>query len=56
MPSVETVRGPIDTDALGPVLMHEHVFVLGEEIRRNYPDFPSRRGTRTRPWPTPSPS
>jgi phosphotriesterase-related protein len=41
MPSVETVRGPIDADALGPVLMHEHVFVLGDEIRRNYPDFPT---------------
>jgi phosphotriesterase-related protein len=41
MSSVETVRGPIDTGALGPVLMHEHVFVLGDEIRRNYPDFPT---------------
>jgi phosphotriesterase-related protein len=37
MAQVETVRGPIDTSALGTTLMHEHVFVLNEEIRRNYP-------------------
>lgn len=42
MSHVETVRGPIDTAELGRVLMHEHVFVLGTEIRQNYPDFPSR--------------
>jgi len=37
MAQVETVRGPIDTANLGLTLMHEHVFVLNEEIRRNYP-------------------
>ena len=37
MAMVETVRGPVDTDALGTTLMHEHVFVLNEEIRANYP-------------------
>jgi phosphotriesterase-related protein len=37
MPAVETVRGPVDLASLGPTLMHEHVFVLSEEIRRNYP-------------------
>lgn len=37
MPDVETVRGPVPVDDLGTVLMHEHVFVLNEEIRRNYP-------------------
>ena len=37
--SVETVRGPVDVDDLGTVLMHEHVFVLSEEIRENYPDY-----------------
>jgi phosphotriesterase-related protein len=42
MASVETVRGPIDTAALGTVLMHEHVFVLGTEVRDNYPGFPDR--------------
>lgn len=36
---VETVRGPIGADELGRVLMHEHVFVLNEEIRQNYPDY-----------------
>jgi phosphotriesterase-related protein len=37
MAMVETVRGPIDVDLLGTTLMHEHVFVLNEEIRLNYP-------------------
>jgi phosphotriesterase-related protein len=40
MAQVETVRGPADVGSLGTTLMHEHVFVLNEEIRRNYPaDF-----------------
>ena len=39
MALVETVRGPADTDSLGLTLMHEHVFVLNEEVRRNYPDY-----------------
>ncbi|HSZ99102.1 MAG TPA: phosphotriesterase-related protein [Streptosporangiaceae bacterium] len=37
MAQVETVRGPVDVDSLGRTLMHEHVFVLNEEIRQNYP-------------------
>jgi phosphotriesterase-related protein len=37
MAQVETVRGPVDTEALGVTLMHEHVFILNEEIRENYP-------------------
>ncbi len=37
MAQVETVRGPIDPANLGTTLMHEHVFVLNEEIRRNFP-------------------
>lgn len=41
MPTVETVRGPVDTNTLGQVLMHEHVFVLGTEIQQNYPDYPN---------------
>ncbi|MGB6243415.1 MULTISPECIES: phosphotriesterase-related protein [Gordonia] len=41
MSQVETVRGPIDTAELGNVLMHEHVFVLGTELRQNYPDYPN---------------
>jgi phosphotriesterase-related protein len=35
---VETIRGPVAVDSLGTTLMHEHVFVLSEEIRENYPD------------------
>ena len=41
MTDVQTVRGPVDTRALGKVLMHEHVFVLGTEMRENYADYPS---------------
>jgi phosphotriesterase-related protein len=37
MAQVETVRGPVDVDSLGLTLMHEHVFVLNEEVLRNYP-------------------
>ncbi|MGY1717568.1 phosphotriesterase [Blastococcus sp. SYSU DS0552] len=36
MPTVETVRGPIDTAELGATLMHEHVFVLSTEHVQNY--------------------
>jgi phosphotriesterase-related protein len=35
--TVETVRGPVALDDLGRVFVHEHVFVLNEEIRQNYP-------------------
>jgi phosphotriesterase-related protein len=41
MSAVQTVRGPVDTAALGKVLMHEHVFVLGTEMRENYAEYPS---------------
>jgi phosphotriesterase-related protein len=37
--TVHTVRGEVDVDALGTVLMHEHVFVLSEELRLNYPEY-----------------
>jgi len=36
MPTVQTVRGPIDTADMGPTLMHEHVFVLSTEHVQNY--------------------
>jgi phosphotriesterase-related protein len=36
---VETVRGPVDVDALGPTLMHEHVFVLNSEVMQNHPEI-----------------
>lgn len=37
MALVETARGPVDVGALGTTLMHEHVFILNEEVRQNYP-------------------
>ncbi|MDY6810230.1 MAG: phosphotriesterase-related protein [Actinomycetota bacterium] len=38
MSTVNTVTGPVDSADLGNVLIHEHVFVLGEEYRQNYQD------------------
>jgi phosphotriesterase-related protein len=35
---VQTVRGPVDTAALGQVFMHEHVFVLTADVQQNYPE------------------
>ncbi|MGH9115809.1 MAG: phosphotriesterase family protein [Acidimicrobiales bacterium] len=37
MAQVQTVRGGVETSALGQTLMHEHVFVLSPEIQTNYP-------------------
>jgi phosphotriesterase-related protein len=34
--NLETVRGPVALDELGPTLMHEHVFVLDPEALQNY--------------------
>ena len=36
MPTVETVRGPVDADELGTTLMHEHVFIMQPEAVQNY--------------------
>jgi phosphotriesterase-related protein len=36
MSTVETVRGPVEVDRLGPTLAHEHVFVLQPEALQNY--------------------
>ena len=36
MSTVNTVTGPIDSAEMGTVLVHEHIFVLGEEYRQNY--------------------
>lgn len=36
MATVETLRGPVDVNDLGPTLMHEHVFVLNPEHVQNY--------------------
>lgn len=38
MTQVQTIRGPIEGDAIGTTLMHEHVFVRDDEIERNYPE------------------
>jgi phosphotriesterase-related protein len=39
MPQVNTVRGPVEVDALGPTLMHEHIFVLNTEVMVNHPEI-----------------
>jgi phosphotriesterase-related protein len=40
MAQVETLRGPIDSSALGRVLVHEHIFLMDAEYTLNYrPDF-----------------
>jgi phosphotriesterase-related protein len=36
MTTIATAAGPTDTAALGRTLVHEHIFVLGEEYRVNY--------------------
>lgn len=36
--TVQTVRGPIETSALGRTYMHEHTFVLSADVQQNYPD------------------
>lgn len=37
-PQVQTVRGPVSVGDLGTVLMHEHVFVVSEELRQSLPE------------------
>jgi len=36
MPTVETVRGPLDVEELGTTLMHEHIFILQPEALQNW--------------------
>ncbi|HEX3841936.1 MAG TPA: hypothetical protein VHU85_14175 [Acidimicrobiales bacterium] len=38
MTQVETVRGPVDSAALGRTYMHEHIFVLSPDVQQNYPE------------------
>ena len=38
MAQVETVRGPVDADALGITYMHEHIFTMSADMQLNYPD------------------
>lgn len=37
MTQVQTIRGPVQSAALGTTLMHEHVFIRDDEIERNFP-------------------
>lgn len=40
MAQVQTLRGPVDSGALGRVLIHEHIFLMDMEYTYNYrPDF-----------------
>ena len=39
MPHVPTTAGEIDVDELGPVLMHEHVFLRTEALQLGWPGF-----------------
>jgi len=39
MPHVPTTAGEIDVDDLGPVLMHEHVFIRTEALQQGWPGF-----------------
>jgi phosphotriesterase-related protein len=36
LPTVETVRGPVELDALGRALMHEHILIADQEGLANY--------------------
>ncbi len=38
MGSVETFRGPVNSDRLGMTLIHEHIFVRNPELELNLPD------------------
>lgn len=38
MGTIETATGPIDSAALGRVLMHEHVFIISPEMKDNKPE------------------
>jgi len=39
MSQVNTVRGPVEPDALGCTLMHEHIFVLSPEIEKTVDEW-----------------
>ena len=36
MAQVQTIRGPVDSSALGRVLIHEHIFLMDMEYTYNY--------------------
>ena len=39
MNNVNSVLGPLSTDALGFTLMHEHIIVATAGVTRDYPEF-----------------
>jgi predicted metal-dependent phosphotriesterase family hydrolase len=38
MTAVQTALGPVNASALGPTLMHEHIFILTADVQQNYPE------------------
>jgi phosphotriesterase-related protein len=42
MPTVSTARGPVSTDQLGFVLMHEHIVLQSPGVRDNWPETMNR--------------
>ena len=38
MTDVQTALGPVNASALGPTLMHEHIFILTADVQQNYPE------------------
>ena len=44
MPTVSTVRGPIDTSELGRTLMHEHVAIRAPDVFAHWPELEDRAG------------
>lgn len=46
MSTVNTAAGPIDSSALGRVLMHEHVFIISPEMQHNVPEDWGDEATR----------
>lgn len=39
MPTVDTVRGPVPLDQLGPTLVHEHLILISAEFEKFYPEL-----------------
>jgi len=39
MPTVDTVRGPVAVDQLGPTLVHEHLISISAEFEKFYPEL-----------------
>ena len=46
MTTIQSVSGPLETQQLGRVLMHEHVFILDPDFLTNYPELDGFDETR----------